>query len=216
MNTGIYEIRNTTDGKRYIGSAVHFARRWNMHRRELRNGSHHNAHLQAAWNKHGPAAFTFKPLLICQKLMLMYYEQRLLDKMNPEYNIARDAKAPMLGMIFSAEHKARIGAAHRGRKYPPEFGERMSILFTGRKTGPRSDEFAATISSLKKGNTNWLGRKHTPETRTKMSLAQKGRPKTAAHIAALSRAHTGAKRPWVSESNRRRAFAAKPPQSNQE
>ena len=54
--SGIYEILNTANGKRYIGSAVHFARRWYLHCWKLNRGEHHSAKLQNAWNKHGAGA----------------------------------------------------------------------------------------------------------------------------------------------------------------
>lgn len=34
-HAGIYEIRNTVNGKRYIGSTVNFKRRWWAHRAKL-------------------------------------------------------------------------------------------------------------------------------------------------------------------------------------
>ena len=42
-----------------------------------------------------------------------------------------------------------------------------------------------------KNRRTFLGRKHTPEARAKMSAARKGKPLSAAHRAALSAAHKG-------------------------
>lgn len=50
-SSGIYEIVNTINGKRYVGSAVSLKRRWVDHRRDLRAGKHHSRHLQNAWAK---------------------------------------------------------------------------------------------------------------------------------------------------------------------
>ena len=92
--SGIYEILNTANGKRYIGQAVNFAKRWKKHLTELRGGRHHSRHLQSAWNKHGETTFRFLPILTCAKSMLSFYEQQLLDKAKPEYNIQPIAGSP--------------------------------------------------------------------------------------------------------------------------
>lgn len=56
-DSGIYAIVNLANGKRYIGSAKSFARRWYMHRRELGLGKHHSRHLQRSWTRHGAEGF---------------------------------------------------------------------------------------------------------------------------------------------------------------
>jgi hypothetical protein len=38
-------------------------RRWRLHRIRLRQGKHHNRHLQNAWNAYGPDAFEFRKLV---------------------------------------------------------------------------------------------------------------------------------------------------------
>jgi predicted GIY-YIG superfamily endonuclease len=38
-NGGIYEIANRVNGKRYIGSAAFFNKRWSQHRGLLRRGT---------------------------------------------------------------------------------------------------------------------------------------------------------------------------------
>lgn len=48
--TGIYCIENTANGKKYIGQASDIEKRWTQHKQKLRNNSHHNPHLQNAWN----------------------------------------------------------------------------------------------------------------------------------------------------------------------
>src|SRR5574340_833239 len=97
MTTGVYEILNRENGKRYIGSALNLNRRIGRHRGDLRRGEHHSQKLQRAWNKHGEQAFVFKEILTCQPSMLLFYEQQLLDKAQPEYNIGAIAGAAMLG-----------------------------------------------------------------------------------------------------------------------
>lgn len=51
LDTGIYQIRNTANGKRYVGSAVKFAQRWRQHAHLLRKRKHHSRILQNAWKQ---------------------------------------------------------------------------------------------------------------------------------------------------------------------
>jgi group I intron endonuclease len=196
--SGIYEILNTVNGKRYIGSSINFKMRWKEHRNNLARGSHANRHLQAAWNKYGGAAFKFNRLLICTIEELIQFEQRCIDGYNPEYNKCRfagstlgakhtdEARAKMsearkgntncLGHILTAEHKANLSKARQGRK--PALGmhhtdisrARISSTLRGRKKGPMSDE-----------------------QKTKLSLAKKGHALSAEHCAALSESRKGNK-----------------------
>ena len=206
---GVYEIVNTVNGKRYIGSSVCLKTRWKDHRVKLRGGRHGNVKLQRAWNKHGPEAFEFHILLVCSRANTIMYEQRCLDTLAPEYNIAKDAVAPMLGMKFSDAHKAKIGAASRSRVRSPETLARMSQAQLGKKRAPFTPEHRANMGKANLGKQKFLGRKHTEETRARMSAAQTGKVFTAEHLANMSKAQTGRKSPAVAESNRRRAIAAR-------
>ena len=71
MSSGIYEIVNLVNGKRYVGSAVSFECRWREHRRQLNADRHHSRHLQRSWNKHGAEAFSFRIIEVCEPASLM-------------------------------------------------------------------------------------------------------------------------------------------------
>jgi group I intron endonuclease len=152
MSAGIYEILNTTSGKRYIGSASNLKKRWRDHSRELNRGMHYSILLQRAWNKYGGAAFKFLPILTCAKSMLLFYEQQLLDKARPEYNINPTAGS-RVGARHSPETRAKISAALVGRKLSAEHCASLSI---------------AHLANPGRGTLGW---KHTPETIAKMSAA---------------------------------------------
>lgn len=42
----VYVIRNTANGRGYVGSSIALDRRWRDHRRQLAGGRHHNRALQ--------------------------------------------------------------------------------------------------------------------------------------------------------------------------
>lgn len=66
--SGVYEIRNALNNKRYIGSSINIYRRWRDHKRMLNLSVHPNKHLQAAWNKYGEKHFVFKILETCEPI----------------------------------------------------------------------------------------------------------------------------------------------------
>ena len=57
MTAVIYEINNTKNKKRYIGSTSQWKRRKYEHKYLLEQGEHGNKHLQNAWNKYGADVF---------------------------------------------------------------------------------------------------------------------------------------------------------------
>lgn len=79
MNSGVYRIRNTVNGKVYIGSTKNFAARLHSHKYHLMHRTHHSKKLQNAWNKYGTTAFAFEKVLVCSPEDLLMYEQLLID-----------------------------------------------------------------------------------------------------------------------------------------
>ena len=65
---GVYKISNNLcpEGKYYIGYSCHIRRRWNNHKRELKNGKHINMYLQRAYIKYGAECFTYEILHECE------------------------------------------------------------------------------------------------------------------------------------------------------
>lgn len=77
---------------------------------------------------------------------------------------------------LSAEHRAKIGAAHSGMKRSEETKAKMSAASAGK---PKSEEHRAALRGAN------LGKKLSAETRAKMSLARTGKaiPKARGRIA---------------------------------
>lgn len=63
--SGIYMIRNKLNEKIYIGQSADIYGRWVKHKNFLKNNTHHNKHLQAAWNKYGEDNFEFSIVERC-------------------------------------------------------------------------------------------------------------------------------------------------------
>lgn len=190
--SGIYEIRNTVNGKRYIGSSIHFYRRRSRHFRSLRKGIHHSSGLQRAWNKYGEESFQFQPLLICSPENLLLYEQIAIDGMKPEYNICQRAGSSF-GVKHTEKTKAILAEKSRGNKncvgktIPPEARAKMSAAKIGRKLS-LAHRMKISAASKLNGISEETRRKmvlsrrasgrhrHHKETLHKMSIAKKGKP----------------------------------------
>lgn len=183
--SGIYEIVNLRNGKRYVGSAVNFESRWREHRRQLRKGIHHSRHLQRAWLKHGEVAFEFRRLLECGRAELIENEQAAIGRLDPEYNISRTAGST-LGVRYTAESRARISASRmgkrKGEKQSPEHVEKRAAQHRGKK---RSEETRRKIAEKARGR-KFV--RFNDDYRAKLSAAGKGRMPTPGHMEKLQAA----------------------------
>lgn len=79
MKSGVYVIRNTINGKVYVGSTKSFHARFRAHKYALQGGKHHSRKLQRAWVKYGSEAFSFEKVLVCAEECLLQYEQIVID-----------------------------------------------------------------------------------------------------------------------------------------
>jgi hypothetical protein len=59
---GVFQIKNTANGKVFLGSSLNLEGPLNRHRFALSVGSHLNQALQADWNTYGADAFVFEVL----------------------------------------------------------------------------------------------------------------------------------------------------------
>lgn len=118
MKNGVYQIRNLTDGKRYIGSAAErrgIPQRWSVHQAQLKRQRHHSSYLQNAWEKYGADKFVFEVLLYCDPVDCVMYEQIAIDHYKPEYNILPNA-GNCLGRLVTLQTKKRLSNALRGNQ----------------------------------------------------------------------------------------------------
>ena len=147
IRSGVYQIKNLINGKRYIGSSVNIRKRWNSHRGMLAKGIHHSSHLQNAWNKNGKNNFIFEVLEEVYEVDdLIASEQKYIDQYNSSnrcegYNIAPIAGGSCLGRKYSPETiekfkkrkhtqetKDKIGKANRGMKRTAESKNKMRLV----------------------------------------------------------------------------------------
>lgn len=98
----------------------------------------------------------------CEKI-----SQRLRGK---KKTVAHRAKLSIIASNRSQETRAKISKANKGRAISEEWRLNLSKARKGKKF---TDEHCANLSASLKGIKNFLGKKHTVETRAKMSAARK-------------------------------------------
>lgn len=192
---GVYYIQNLVTNRFYIGSSADVYSRIKSHLNMLQRGVHSNIHLQRSYNKHGQDKFAWG---VCEEVFdidqLLVVEQTWIDVMG-DYNICTEAGSTR-GYKATEETRAKLSAVKSGINNPmygtkrPEVGEIFRKLHTGKvlseehkrkcsealkgKRGPwdNPESVAKIIEAARASNT---GRKHSDETRAKVSAAGMGR-----------------------------------------
>jgi len=180
---GIYKIQSIIKPDRvYIGSAVNFRHRRNIHFRTLRKNKHKNPKLQAHYNKYGGKDLVFSILVVCDIKYItpeggvIWLEQFFLDAYKPWFNIAKiagsslgvkrsDKTKALLSRIKgnkTDEEKRKCGEHNIGRipwnkgmkfgKQSPELVEKRVAPMRGRKRPPFSQEWRDNLSKSHMGH----------------------------------------------------------------
>lgn len=90
--SGIYQIKNRINNKKYIGHSINITYRWYTHTSNLMENVHPNKELQEDFNKYGIDVFDFSVLeLVSGKKKLIEKEQMYLNKLDfrNNYNVHR-------------------------------------------------------------------------------------------------------------------------------
>lgn len=160
---GVYQILNVKTKKSYIGSSsskTFIYERIIHHRYDLIANRHGNTYLQNSFNKHGIENFVVVILEVCQSKYCLKKEQYWIDKLKPEYNIAKKA-GNTLGVVFSEERKKNISkAVQKWHNEHPEFAEKMRNSKKGKTLSKKHRQ--AIVKGL-------IGKKHSDKTKNKMS-----------------------------------------------
>lgn len=156
--SGVYEIVNTSNGNKYIGSTKIFSARFRCHRSFLKSRKHHASHLQRAWDKYGESVFNFKPIIICNKEDALQYEQKLIDSGRYIYNarlLARSGRVK--GFKHTEEAKLKMSIARKGKAKSEEHKINISLGSKGKPKPLRSKEHAEKLAVFTRG------KKQSPE-----------------------------------------------------
>lgn len=177
----IYKLTCVVNGKIYVGKATDLEARLYMHSRAY---DHRRSALHRAIRKHGFKEFTVEILDHTENdEQLSQCEREWIEKLNATdrrvgYNITSGGNGGMLGYRFTDEQRALLSAQRKGRKQHPNV---VSALLRA-ASRPKSDQTKKRMSEAAKL------RGLNVEYRHRMSIATRGRKKSAMHIANLKAA----------------------------
>lgn len=182
MKNTIYLLKNTVNGKIYIGQTW-----FPLNKRMGKNGKNydHSPHLSASIKKYGVENFEYFVLQECnnQETADAYetYYITLFRSQNQEigYNIKEGGAAGR----HSDESKQKISISMKNKEWSPEALEKRKEpgrAWKGKKRGPHTEEWkAANSEMMKKRHAEqghpMEGKHHTEEAKAKISISSKGR-----------------------------------------
>jgi hypothetical protein len=119
--SGIYMWTNKINDKRYIGSSENLSNRLKFYylnlamKNYLKNSQ---SNIYNALLKYGHENFSLTIVEYCDKEKCIERENYYLKAFNPEYNISKEAGAPMSGRNHSDESKKIMSDAKKGENNP--------------------------------------------------------------------------------------------------
>lgn len=121
--SGIYIIRNTVNGKIYIGSSTHIQSRFSAHRSRLKKQEHDNSYLQNTFNKYGIDVLEFGIIeIVNDRNKILEREQFWIDhyrSFDPKigYNRCPDAIGKK-GLVFTPRQRKNISLGKINKPCP--------------------------------------------------------------------------------------------------
>ena len=166
MNSGIYKITNKIDNKCYIGQSVNLKSRIKSHKSMLKHNNEDNPLLRKATKKYGYENFEIEILKYCKEEELDFYEQYYINYYK-SHKKENGYNIELGGNQNKHLSKEQIEKMRKTKK-----GKLMGKEnpFYGRK---HTEESKKKISEAKKGNKGCLGRFMSEETRKKIGEANK-------------------------------------------
>lgn len=167
----VYEIRNSVNGRHYIGSSINARQRKNRHFRDLRRGVHRSVFLQRDYDKCGESNFEFKIIEAVDRGALLVREQFWIDSTHPVYNNAKVA-----GNTLGVKHRPDVVEANRARaigfgngnaRITPEMASQLVELRDTATTSELAQRFGVHRSTiervLKRVGAEKMGRRYVSQ-----------------------------------------------------
>ena len=219
---GIYLLRNTVNGKLYVGQSVHTGRRWHEHKKSAARGD--KSPLYNSIRKYGCDAFEFVVVEVCDPLKLDEREEfwfSFYDVRNPSkgYNIL---PAGQNGRVMDEATRKWLSDSMRGRKLAPETIEKIRATNTGRKHSEATKK-KQSLAHIGKVVSPHTGQKisqavrerwatMSEEEKAEYAKARSGYTHSAQAKAKMSLCHKGVPKSAETRERMRKAFFAEPPE----
>lgn len=182
--SGVYNIRNTLNGRIYIGYAKNFRLRWNRHESSLKRNVHDNEFLQNDYNACGSDSFVFSIIEVHnitneqskidleQKYLDIYFDgkKQCYNMQNKSciYNYNCPTKKVVISRPMPEHVKEALIKANIGRKLSETHKQKLREAKLGKKLSASHREQA--IKNLK----NKAGKQMPDETKRKISESKRG------------------------------------------
>lgn len=168
MNIGIYKITNKVNNKCYIGQSVNLKGRIKSHKSMLKHHNEDNDLLNKATLKYGYKNFEIEIIKFCKEEELDNYEKYFINYYN-SYKRKNGYNIELGGSKTKHLSKEQVDKMKKSKKNKLTGKDNP---FYGKK---HSQETKSKISLAQKGNKYCLGRIISEDTRKKISIANKGK-----------------------------------------
>jgi group I intron endonuclease len=151
MNSGIYQIRNTSTGVSYFGRTVDWSARRRRHLSDLRANRHKNPRLQHSWNARSENDFEFVLVWPAKADELDELESFVLDfcfDTGKLYNAHKNSVGGFLGQKHSEETKRKWSEARRGRKASDVTRARLQASLRNSEAAKKHREWMQTPEAI--------------------------------------------------------------------
>lgn len=166
MNCGIYKITNIINNKCYIGQSVNLKSRIKSHKSMIKHNNEDNNHLRKATIKYGHNNFKIEIIKYCNEQELDYWERYFINLFK-SYDEKYGYNIELGGSTHKHLSKEQIRKMTNTKKGKLKGKENP---FYGRK---HTIETKKKISDKNKGNKFCIGRYMSQETRSKIGNANR-------------------------------------------
>ena len=230
MHGIIYQYTNTLKGLVYVGQTMQPAKRRRDYAKDVASTRPNPRYIIQAMQRDGLKAFTYQILAEATtadeltRLEIHYIAMLHANDPRCGYNRTTGGQCGPVGLVHSAEVRAKISLSNRSRIVSDETRAKMSQAHRGRGRGricsaetrakislakrAISDETRAKMSQAKRGK---IGRTHSDETKAKIGLASRGRglgrivsdeTRAKLSLAARGRTHSDEHTAKIAQANR--------------
>jgi len=203
MPAVVYKIKNIVNGRCYVGSSEHIAKRISTHKYYLRHGIHDNVILQCDWDKYGEDNFKFSHVKqVFDMTLLLTREQYWMNELKAVelgYNLSPTA-GNQLGFrhseetkqvisqkskeraltLFTAEVRDKIRQSKLGHEVSLETRQKIREKLLGKSY--ITEEGRQRISESHRGKQRALGYKHTTEAKQRIGSHFQGSKNSRAKL----------------------------------
>ena len=173
----VYRILDTLTGKSYIGACHDVKHRWSRHKSSITTDKKKSDFVLYETMREGPPErFVLSVIAAC-------VDRKTAMTLESATIMAENTLAPN-----------GLNMRCRGVKLPPEHAEHIRTALRREETRKLISDKLTVISStpeMRKKRATMTGRKHTPESKAKMSASMSGRKQSPEHLAKLSAVRKG-------------------------